>query len=225
MMKRKAGRTKKAARPTAHARIDWTRFDTMTAEERHAAAMTDPDAKPLEPKDLKRMPRVPQVKVIRRALDLSQEQFAADFGIPVGTVRDWEQGRKVPDAAAKAYLRPLHKVPSASPLSVAQRCERGMLTPAWHLEPLLRQHVRGLVHRLGAPTVAVKTPALRALRALRPGTQRESVPVTLCVPGNRDPDRQVGAEVIRDLPPPCSRRQRMATEVRPCGYQLNGLEH
>ena len=33
-----------------------------------------------------------------RTLFLSQEEFAAQFHIPIGTLRDWEQGRKEPDA-------------------------------------------------------------------------------------------------------------------------------
>ena len=49
--------------------------------------------------------KTPRVTIIRRAFDLSQEEFAAQFHIPIGTLRDWEQGRKEPDAAAKAYLR------------------------------------------------------------------------------------------------------------------------
>jgi putative transcriptional regulator len=83
---------------------DWSRFDAMTDAERHAAAVSDPDAQPLTPEDMKRMRRTPQVRVIRRALGLSQEEFAARFEIPLGTLRDWEQGRKEPDAAARAYL-------------------------------------------------------------------------------------------------------------------------
>lgn len=89
---------------TKHPEHDWSRFDAMTAAERHEAAMSDPDGKPLTPEDLKRMKRTPQAKVIRRALGLSQEEFAARFHIPIGTLRDWEQGRKDPDAAAQAYL-------------------------------------------------------------------------------------------------------------------------
>lgn len=72
---------------------DWSRLDTMTAEERHVAAMSDPDAQPLTPADVARMKRTPQVKVIRRALGLSQEEFATRFHIPLGALRDWEQGR------------------------------------------------------------------------------------------------------------------------------------
>jgi putative transcriptional regulator len=73
----------------------------------------DPDNKPLSDTDLKRMRRTPQAKVIRRALRLTQEEFAAQFHIPVGTLRDWEQDRKMPDKAAEAYLRVIAKDPDA----------------------------------------------------------------------------------------------------------------
>ena len=66
----------------------------MTDEEIHAAALADPDAQPLTPERLTRMKRTPQVKVIRRALGLSQEEFAGRFQIPLRALRDWEQGRK-----------------------------------------------------------------------------------------------------------------------------------
>ncbi len=85
----------------------------MSEEERHAAAVSDPDAQPLTPEDFKRMKRTPQVRVIRRALGLSQEVFATRFHIPLGTLRDWEQGRKDPDTAARAYLRVIGHNPAA----------------------------------------------------------------------------------------------------------------
>ncbi len=83
----------------------------MTSRQVLAAARADPGARPLIPADLKRMKRTPQVKIIRRALGLSQEEFAARYRIPVGTVRDWEQGRVVPDAAARAYLHVIAREP------------------------------------------------------------------------------------------------------------------
>lgn len=92
---------------------DWSRADAMTDEEIHAAALADPDAQPLTPTRLAHMKRTPQVKVIRRALDLSQEEFAERFQIPLGTLRDWEQGRKDPDAAARAYLVVIGRNPVA----------------------------------------------------------------------------------------------------------------
>jgi putative transcriptional regulator len=94
-------------------KTDWSRFDSMSEAERHAAAVGDPDAQPLAPDDMRRMRRTPQVKVIRRALGLSQEEFAARFRIPLGTLRDWEQGRKDPDAAARAYLIVIGRNPTA----------------------------------------------------------------------------------------------------------------
>ena len=95
------------------AKYDWSRFDAMKPEERHAAALSDPDAQPLGPDDFRRMKRTPQVKIIRRALGLTQEQFAERFHIPLGTLRDWEQGRKEPDTAARAYLRVIGHNPAA----------------------------------------------------------------------------------------------------------------
>jgi putative transcriptional regulator len=92
---------------------DWQRLDAMTESERHAAALSDPDAQPITPDNVKRMKRTPQVKIIRRALGLSQEEFAARFHIPLGTLRDWEQSRKEPDAAARAYLTVIARNPQA----------------------------------------------------------------------------------------------------------------
>jgi putative transcriptional regulator len=77
----------------------------MTEEEIMAAALSDPDAQPLTSEDMKRMKRRPRVTIIRRALDLTQEEFSLRYGIPLGTLRDWEQGRTEPDATARAYLK------------------------------------------------------------------------------------------------------------------------
>ncbi len=62
------------------------------------------DSKPMTAEELKKARRVPRVTSLRRALHMTQEQFAAEFGIPLGTLRDWEQGKSVPDATARAYL-------------------------------------------------------------------------------------------------------------------------
>ena len=55
-----------------------------TREEIEEAARSAPDARPLTPDELKRMRRSPQVKIIRRALGLTQEEFAARYHIPIG---------------------------------------------------------------------------------------------------------------------------------------------
>jgi putative transcriptional regulator len=57
------------------------------------------------------MKRVPRARTLRRALGLSQEEFAARFHIPIGTLRDWEQGRAEPDQAARAYLEVIASAP------------------------------------------------------------------------------------------------------------------
>jgi putative transcriptional regulator len=46
-------------------------------------------------------------------LGLTQDAFAATYRIPVGTLRDWEQRRKNPDAPARAYLMVIAKNPQA----------------------------------------------------------------------------------------------------------------
>jgi putative transcriptional regulator len=86
-------------------RTDWARVDAMTDEQVHAAAMADPDARPMTPEELAKARRVPRVRTLRRALGLTQEEFAVRYHIPLGTLRDWEQGRTEPDQPARAYLK------------------------------------------------------------------------------------------------------------------------
>jgi putative transcriptional regulator len=76
----------------------------MTPEAIEKAARADRDAQPLTQADLTRMKRTPQAKIIRRALELTQEEFSARYHIPLGTLRDWEQGRAEPDQPTRAYL-------------------------------------------------------------------------------------------------------------------------
>ena len=73
--------------------------------------MSDPDNKPLTDSDLRRMKRTPQVRIVRRALQLTQEEFAAHYQIAIGTLRNWEQDRYEPDGAAKAYLKVIAREP------------------------------------------------------------------------------------------------------------------
>jgi putative transcriptional regulator len=55
----------------------------------------------------------PDVAALRRRLRMSQGAFATLFGIPLATVKDWEQGRRKPDAPARAYLRVIASNPKA----------------------------------------------------------------------------------------------------------------
>jgi putative transcriptional regulator len=73
----------------------------MTDEEIEAAAASDPDNPPVG----ENYTVLPRVRTLRRALGITQEEFAAHYQIPLGTLRDWEQGRSAPDAPARAYLK------------------------------------------------------------------------------------------------------------------------
>ena len=86
-------------------------FRSMSPGAIERAALADPDAHTLTTADLKRMRRTPQIKVIRRALGLTQRQFAARYHIPLGTLRDWEQGRATPDQPTQAYLTVIARSP------------------------------------------------------------------------------------------------------------------
>jgi putative transcriptional regulator len=95
---------------------NYARLDAMTEEEVLAAARSDPDALPAEdrkPGSLGPARRAPLSRWIRLKLGLSQDEFAAAFRIPVGTLRDWEQHRREPDQAARAYLDVIAREPKA----------------------------------------------------------------------------------------------------------------
>jgi putative transcriptional regulator len=55
------------------------------------------------------------VKAIRRRLSKSQSEFARMIGVSVGTLQNWEQGRRRPEGPARALLR----VAAANPEAVA----------------------------------------------------------------------------------------------------------
>ena len=88
---------------------DWQ--PPMTDAEIIAAAESDPDNPPLTDAQLERMQPVSEVKRLRWSMKLSQAEFAAQFGIPLGTLRDWEQRKSEPDAAARVLLRVIKIAP------------------------------------------------------------------------------------------------------------------
>lgn len=55
----------------------------------------------------------PDIKAIRDGFSLTQEQFAALLGISVRTLRNWEQGRRVPEGPARVLLQVAAKHPEA----------------------------------------------------------------------------------------------------------------
>ena len=59
------------------------------------------------------VPEEVDVRAIRDKLGLSQEAFALRFGFSVAAVRDWEQGRRHPEAAARVLLLVIAREPEA----------------------------------------------------------------------------------------------------------------
>lgn len=55
---------------------------------------------------------VPDVRAIRRKLRMSQSEFAEKYRIPLSTLKNWEQGRRQPDAPAAAYLHAIARRPN-----------------------------------------------------------------------------------------------------------------
>ena len=80
------------------------RLDRMTDDQLTANAVSDPDNPPLTAAELDRVGTARAVKRARVATGLSQTAFAKRFRINPARLRDWEQGRTVPDSAALAYL-------------------------------------------------------------------------------------------------------------------------
>ena len=83
----------------------------------------DPENPPLTDEIAAKRRKVPRVRTLRRQISLTQEEFAARYHIPIGTLRDWEQGRSEPDAPARAYL----KVIAADPEGVAEKLEMNVV--------------------------------------------------------------------------------------------------
>jgi putative transcriptional regulator len=60
-----------------------------------------------------RVPNHVDVQAIRKRLGLTQQEFALKFGFSVGTVRNWEQGARAPDGAARVLLTVIEREPEA----------------------------------------------------------------------------------------------------------------
>ena len=105
--------THKPGDPPLATGTEWAAVDAMSEAEVHAAAVADTDAQPLDEADLGRMTKLVNVKKLRERLGQTQEAFAATYRIPLGTLRDWEERRKHPDAPARAYLMVIARDPAA----------------------------------------------------------------------------------------------------------------
>ena len=53
----------------------------------------------------------PAVRELRRRARLTQQEFAARLGVPVETIRNWEQGKRMPRGPARALLAVIAHAP------------------------------------------------------------------------------------------------------------------
>ena len=54
---------------------------------------------------------IPEVRDLRRRARLTQQEFAARLGVPVETIRNWEQGKRAPRGPARALLAVIAHAP------------------------------------------------------------------------------------------------------------------
>jgi putative transcriptional regulator len=87
-------------------RIDWSRIDA-TSEEEIAAQIAEDEAEAM--RDV-----AAYARRVRRRVGLSQVAFARRIGVPVDTVRNWEQGKRAPQGPARALLRIIDRAPEAA---------------------------------------------------------------------------------------------------------------
>jgi putative transcriptional regulator len=91
--------------------LDTPPLASLSAREIEARAARDRENPPLTDVRPEQLRFVPRVRTLRRALALTQEEFAARYHIPLGTLRDWEQGRSMPDQPTRAYLTVIARDP------------------------------------------------------------------------------------------------------------------
>lgn len=87
-------------------RIDPDRVDATT-EADIAHQMAEDEAQALQ--DAAKFARR-----VRKRLGLSQAEFSARIHVSLDTIRNWEQGKRMPTGAAKALLRILDKAPETA---------------------------------------------------------------------------------------------------------------
>jgi putative transcriptional regulator len=57
------------------------------------------------------VPKEIDVRAIRTKLKMTQQEFAAQFGFSINTLRHWEQGKRVPEGPTRAYLLVIDRAP------------------------------------------------------------------------------------------------------------------
>lgn len=85
----------------------------MTGKPRNTKRVHEPDPdEPLTDDEFERGYGAMLARKARAKTGLTQQAFSDRYRIPVASVRDWEQGRRAPDAAARNYLLVIAKLPA-----------------------------------------------------------------------------------------------------------------
>ena len=99
--------------PVTPSETDCTLLNGLSDEALEAAAAADPDNLPAT-RTMETRARIAHVvRRVRAGTGLSQSRFAARYGFSAGAVRDWEQGRRTPEASTLCYLRVIEREPQA----------------------------------------------------------------------------------------------------------------
>jgi len=67
----------------------------------------------------------PTARDLRRRARLTQTEFAARLGVPVETIRNWEQGKRVPRGPARALLAVVAHAPETVFAALASYASQG----------------------------------------------------------------------------------------------------
>jgi putative transcriptional regulator len=108
---------------TAIGATDWQAAYAQTDEDIARNIADDPDAAPILT-DGETAAAI--ARTVRKRLGLSQVEFAERFHVPVGTLRDWEQNRRQPDAPALAYLRVIAREPEMVARALRRRAQANL---------------------------------------------------------------------------------------------------
>ncbi|MEE2816144.1 MAG: transcriptional regulator [Pseudomonadota bacterium] len=109
-------KTAKTARPDKQtAEISAPQTSQSREADRDAMALQQMEADiagtaPLETVASREVPMVDVVR-LRKSLGMSQERFCSHFGFRLGSVRNWEQGRRLPERPARILLRMIEDDP------------------------------------------------------------------------------------------------------------------
>lgn len=98
-------------------RTDWSRVDATTEEEL-AAQIAEDEAEAMRD-------AAAYARRVRHRVGLTQVAFAKRIGVPVDTVRNWEQGKRAPQGPARALLRMIDRAPEVALSALDPDARRG----------------------------------------------------------------------------------------------------